>query len=158
METLRNPQPRKPVRRGRRRRRRRHRRQKKRNRPLATKPFAFAPISFPNNGSASQFRATPIPTGSKPGGNYWPSWEKTERRDALLRVLSVRLLHPLHYSRLAAAKSGATSLIFSISRFIANGFGRKPRTPASFINSWARASSPRPEIRINGGTTIGGFT
>src|SRR5438067_1699355 len=58
----------------------------------------------------------------------------------------------------ATSKSGATSLIFSISRFIANGFGRKPRTPASFINSWARASSPRPEIKINGGTTSGGFT
>src|SRR6266576_944371 len=92
METLRNPQPRKPVRRGRRRRRRRHRRQKKRNRPLATKPFAFAPISFPNNGSASQFRATPIPIGSKPGDNYWPSWEKTERRDGLLRGTCLALL------------------------------------------------------------------
>src|SRR6266480_6093358 len=139
METLRNPQPRKPVRRGRRRRRRRHRRQKKRNRPLATKPFAFAPISFPNNGSASQFRATPIPIGSKPGDNYWPSWEKVERRDAFLRVLSAPLLHysiapPCRFANVppggtvdsppTGSRSGATSVIFSISRFIANGFGR----------------------------------
>src|SRR5437773_6133720 len=170
MEMLRNSQPRKPAHRGRRRRRRRHCRQKKRNRPLATKRFAFAPISFPNNGSASQFQATPIPIGLKPGDNYWPSWEKVKQRDALLRVLSAPLLHhsalSIRYcppggtvdSPSAISKSGATLLIFSISRFIANGFGRKPRTPASFINSWARASSPRPEIRINGGTTIGGFT
>src|SRR6266699_3390462 len=94
MEMPRNPQPGKPVHRGRRRRRRRHRRQKKRNRPLATKRFAFAPISFPNNGSASQFQATPIPIGLKPGDNYWPNWEKVERRDAPLRVLSA----PFHFS------------------------------------------------------------
>src|SRR5438045_7236705 len=80
MEMLRNSQPRKPAHRGRRRRRRRHCRQKKRNRPLATKRFAFAPISFPNNGSASEFPATPIPIGLKPGDNYWPSWEKVDGR------------------------------------------------------------------------------
>src|SRR5438552_2737987 len=34
-----------------------------------------------------------IPGGSKRGDNYWPSWEKVERRDARLRVLSAPLLH-----------------------------------------------------------------
>src|SRR5256886_9484862 len=102
METLRNPQPRKPVRRGRRRRRRRHRRQKKRNRPLATKPFAFAPISFPNNGSASQFRATPIPIGSKPGDNYWPSGEKADsfRTDELLLFVDQHSSTPHSFGKL----------------------------------------------------------
>src|SRR5437868_11667052 len=90
---LRNPRPKEPVHRGRKQRRGRRRQQKKRNRASATKRFAFAPISFPNNGSASQFRATPIPIGSKRGDNYWPSWEKVERRDARLRVLSAPLLH-----------------------------------------------------------------
>src|SRR5437763_3277915 len=94
---LRNPRPKEPVHRGRKQRRGRRRRQKKRNRASATKRFAFGPISFPNNGSASQFRATPIPIGSKRGDNYWPSWEKVERRDARLRVLSapLPLLHPV---------------------------------------------------------------
>jgi hypothetical protein len=92
MEMLRNPQPRKLLHRGKGRRAGR-RRQKKKNRASVTKRFAFGPISFPNNGSASQFQATPIPIGSKPGDNYWPSWEKVERRDALLRVLSAPLLH-----------------------------------------------------------------
>src|SRR6266487_5075998 len=90
---LRNPQPKRPRHRVRKRQRARPRRQKKKNRASVTKRFAFAPISFPNNGSASQFRATPIPIGSKPGDNYWPSWEKVERRDAFLRVLSAPLLH-----------------------------------------------------------------
>src|SRR5207249_11812591 len=56
MEMLRNPQPRKPLHRGKGRRAGR-RRQKKKNRASVTKRFAFGPISFPNNGSASQFRA-----------------------------------------------------------------------------------------------------
>ncbi len=93
MEMLRNPQPRKPLHRGKGRRAGR-RRQKKKNRASVTKRFAFGPISFPNNGSASQFRATPIPIGSKRGDNYWPSWEKVERSDALPRVLSA----PFHFS------------------------------------------------------------
>src|SRR5207253_8807492 len=92
MEMLRNPQPRKPLHRGKGRRAGR-RRQKKKNRASVTKRFAFGPISFPNNGSASQFRATPIPIGSKRGDKYWPSWEKLERTDARLRVLSAPLLH-----------------------------------------------------------------
>src|SRR5436190_23921467 len=92
MEMRRNPQPKEPVHRGRNRRRGRLRRQQNRNRASATKRFASAPISFPNSGSAEEFPATPIPTGSKPGGNYCPSCEKTERRDALLPVLSVPLL------------------------------------------------------------------
>ena len=79
MEILRNPQRRKPVHRGRKRRRRRQGRHKKKNRRSATKRFAFAPISFPNNGSASRFRATPIPIGSKRDDNYWPSSKKIER-------------------------------------------------------------------------------
>src|SRR6266513_5103763 len=87
METLPNPQPRKPGHRGRRRRRRRHRRQKKRNRLLATKRFAFAPILFPNSGSASQFRATPIPIGSKPVGSYWPSCEKVHSPESELPLV-----------------------------------------------------------------------
>src|ERR1700757_1827320 len=93
MEMLRNPQLKEPVHRGRNRRRGSLRRQKKRNRASATKQFASAPISFPNSGSAWEFPATPIPIGSKPDGNYWPSWEKAERSDALLPVLSVPLLH-----------------------------------------------------------------
>src|SRR5438309_11158536 len=76
---LRNPRPKEPVHRGRKQRRGRRRRQKKRNRRSATKRFAFAPISFPNNGSASRFRATPIPIGSKRDDNYWPSSKKIER-------------------------------------------------------------------------------
>src|SRR5438874_9864372 len=99
MEILRNPQRRKPVHRGRRRRRRRQGRHKKKNRRSATKRFAFAPISFPNNGSASRFRATPIPIGSKRDDNYWPSWKKIERRDPLLCVLSAPLLRHSHSSR-----------------------------------------------------------
>src|SRR4029434_9148135 len=93
MEMLRNPQQRKPLHRGKGRRAGR-RRQKKKNRASVTKRFAFGPISFPNNANASQFRATLIPIGSKPGDNYWPSWEKVDRRDELLLVLDAAQLRP----------------------------------------------------------------
>src|SRR5437588_6813545 len=111
MEMLRNLQPEKPLHHGRKRRRARPRQQKKKTRGLATKRFASGPISFPNNGSVSQFPATQIPIGSKRGDNYWPSWAKADlfRGDELLVVLGRRelgrnfadFLHqPIHCERL----------------------------------------------------------
>ena len=139
METLRNPQPRKPGHRGRRRRRRIHRRQKKRDRLLATKPFAFAPILFPNSGSASQFRATPIPIGSKRDDNYWPSSKKIERGS---RFCASCLLH---YS---ATRTPAVSVgQFKLERnFSSPGASRSvsrlisPKMPFSPAGRDARAS------------------
>src|SRR5438309_376812 len=94
MEMLRNPQAEKQLHRGRKVRHAKRRRQKKENRASATKRFAPEPISFPNNGSASQFPATPIPTGSKRDDNYWPSRETPDsfRRDELLLVLDAAQL------------------------------------------------------------------
>ncbi len=51
---------------------------------------------------------------------------------------------------------GRQSFTFSKSRLIANGFGIKPRTPASCRSSCARSSSPRPEINKSGGSGLGG--
>ena len=104
-----------------------------------TKLFAFALTLFPKKERAWQFPATQNQIGSRRVVSCWRNWAKADRQAAL-------------------SISGATSRTFSISRFMANGFATKPRTPTSRINSCARSSSPLPEIKINGGTDSGGFT
>src|SRR4026207_872673 len=58
-------------------------------------------------------------------GEKWPEGRASAR-------LVCSTPPPLRYSRLAAAKSGATSLTFSISRFIATACANTPPPPAYF--------------------------
>src|SRR5438477_1200186 len=85
MEILRNLNLKKPVRRARSLHQAKPLHQREQHRVSAMRRFAPALISSPNTASVCRYQATPIPIGSKRGGNYWPRSAEAERTDALLR-------------------------------------------------------------------------